>query len=78
MNLRKLPAAVVRAIARPLVALPWREISIDLVGLGSVALVGSGVYVLWGLGWTLITAGTPLFGWYVWREYLLARRARRA
>lgn len=81
MNLRKLPATVIGVIGRPfafVLSLPWREISIDVVGLGGLGLIASGVHLNWGLGYALIAGGAPLFVWYVWREYKLARVARRA
>lgn len=47
------------------------EQSAALVGVG---LVCGGVYVLCGLGWTLITAGIPCCAAYLLRSWLLLRR----
>lgn len=55
----------------------WGEIIVDLVGLGSLAAVCAGVYLLWGPGWTLIAGGLPLFSGYAWREARIAARPRR-
>ncbi len=46
----------------------------DLVGLGGLAAIVAGVYLLAGTGWALVTVGVPLFAGYVWRLQRAARR----
>lgn len=48
----------------------------DMVGLGGLACVCAGVYLLWGTGWTLIALGGPLVGAYLWRELRQTKRRR--
>lgn len=49
----------------------WRRfIREDLVGLVALAVIGRGVWLLWGEGWTLIVLGVPVFGLWVVRELL--------
>ena len=49
----------------------------DLVGAAGLGLVCTGVYLLWGIGWTCLIAGVPLLALYAWREIGVARRMRR-
>lgn len=44
-----------------------------VIGLG---LACSGIYILWGLGWTLIAAGAPFVLAYVARAVRFSRRGR--
>ena len=49
----------------------------DALGLVGFGLVCTGVYMLWGAGWTCVAAGAPLVVIYIARELGLARRMRR-
>jgi hypothetical protein len=53
------------------------ELLSDLVGVAGLALVCTGVYLLWGVGWTCVGAGLPLVVLYAWREFGVARQGRR-
>jgi len=45
-----------------------RRVLPDVVGMAGLGLVCAGIYLLWGPGWTLIAAGTPLCLAYLARE----------
>jgi hypothetical protein len=54
----------------------WRALVYELPGIMGLGLVCAGVYLLAGLAWTFIAAGTPLLLSYVAREARFVRRWR--
>lgn len=50
----------------------------DVIGLGAFVALCSGVYLVAGLGWSLIVFGLPTTALYLWRETSVARRPRRS